>query len=181
MSSDITIPTAVDIIPADALQNMVNLAQQLLAAAQPYLKDLTADQRRSIPKMADKTGAFVDTMKVHMVASPQFAPKYVDLAKFAAVVEAMHALRTLQVIVVQLADLIDDTLVLQGSLALRDALACYETTTRAAKRGEPMAEVIVKEARPRWVKTRRAKGGAAPGDGESEAPVDDAPESPDLA
>jgi hypothetical protein len=178
MSSDTATPITVGNIPADALQNMVSLAQQLLAAAQPYLKDLTAEQRRTIAKMGDKTTAFVDTMKVHMVANPQFAPKYVDLARFAANVDAIHALRTLHVIVVQLADLIDDTMLLLGSLAYTDALACYETTGRAAKRGEPMAEVIVKDAKPRWAKSPRTKSGGGPVESDAEAPADDAPGLP---
>ena len=127
----------------------------------PHLVDISPEDRRPLPKMGAKTVDFVTRTLEHMRANPQFKPVFVDLDEFARDLGGVAVLRSLQQPLRQLADLVDDSVVLSGSEAYGAALACYQSAKAAAKLGQPGAAGIAEDLASRFV-GRNAKATVPP-------------------
>ena len=116
----------------------------------PKLKHLTAQARIELPKMGDKTLAFVQKALEYAESSPQFLPPYVEHAALVADVAGVAALSPLAHALRALADGVADTEMLAGSEAYTAALAYYQSVKTAAKRGVPGAEAIYRDLAERF-------------------------------
>jgi hypothetical protein len=91
----------------------------------PFLVDLSADDRKALPKMGDKSRAFVSKALEVATQNPEFLPRSFDLDEMRKDVQLFEALYPLLLSLMQLQDLLDDTSLAVGSEAYAAALQVY--------------------------------------------------------
>lgn len=123
---------------------------QAIRAALPFLLTLSAQDRRELPKMGDKSIGFDEKCVTYMASNPEFLPGFVDLAE----VNKDRALRTTMLRffadLVTLNDTVDDTLRIVTSEIWMADLAYYQAVREAARRGRPGAEAIYEDLKQRF-------------------------------
>ncbi|KAM3099919.1 hypothetical protein ACKFKF_13095 [Phormidesmis sp. 146-12] len=91
----------------------------------PFLVGLTAEQRQGLPKMGDKSRAFVIKALELATQNPDFLPRAFDLDEMRRDVELFEAMYPIVVALSQLQTLVDDTTMAAGSEAYAAALQVY--------------------------------------------------------
>ena len=91
----------------------------------PFLIDLTPEERRSLPKMGDKSRAFVQQALEVAKQNPDMLPRSFDVDEMRKDVELFEAMQSIMTAFAQLQELLDDTFVAVGSEAYAAALAVY--------------------------------------------------------
>lgn len=99
----------------------------------PFLVDLTAEERRALPKMGDKSRAFVSKALEVATQNQDFLPRSFDLEEMRRDVEMFEALYPLLLALNQLQELMDDTYVAVGSEAYAAALLVYNYAKASGK------------------------------------------------
>ncbi|MCY7320900.1 MAG: hypothetical protein LH660_03640 [Phormidesmis sp. CAN_BIN36] len=99
----------------------------------PFLLDLTAEERRSLPKMGDKSRAFVGKALEVAKQNPDFLPRSFDLDEMKRDVELFESLYPIFLALTQLQDLVDDRVVGVGSDAYAAALLVYNFAKASGK------------------------------------------------
>jgi hypothetical protein len=100
----------------------------------PFLLDLSKEERRQLPKMGDKSRAFVQQALALATQNPNILPRSFDLEEMRRDVELADALQPIMVALGQLQELVDDTYIEVGSEAYTAALMVYQYA-RAAGQG----------------------------------------------
>ena len=109
--------------PAD--RDAVMAAIATIKEKLPFLIDLTPEQRKSLPKMGDKSRAFVSKALEVAAQNPDFLPRNFDLDEMRKDVQLFEQLYPLVLSLTQLQELVDDTCVAVGSEAFAAALLVY--------------------------------------------------------
>ncbi len=91
----------------------------------PFLTDLSPEERRALPKMGDKSRAFVSKAAEVAAQNPDFLPRAFDVNEMRRDLELFEALQPIAVSLTQLQELMDDTLLAAGSEAYAAALVVY--------------------------------------------------------
>jgi len=99
----------------------------------PFLMDLTPEQRTSLPKMGDKSQAFVNKALEVATQNPDFLPRSFDLEEMKRDVELFQALYPVFLSLTQLQELVDDTVMAVGSDAYAAALVVYNFAKASGK------------------------------------------------
>jgi len=120
-------------IPADLKDKISKSIQALNADLRPILVSLTPEQRHLIPKMGDKTLAFVKKTAVYAVARPQFVPAYMNVDDMNVDIAACEALLPFLAEIETLHSALEDTIMLSGSEAYIAALMYYRSVKTAAE------------------------------------------------
>jgi hypothetical protein len=107
----------------------------------PFLIDLTPKERQELPKMGDKTQAFVFGVANLVSNDGSFLPRNFDEAVFAKDVALVKALQGIRQELLRLAELVDDTAVAVGSEAYVAALVAYRAAQENG-RGEGLDELL---------------------------------------
>ncbi|MFM7423802.1 MAG: hypothetical protein ACKO7W_02160 [Elainella sp.] len=127
-----------------------------IRAKLPFLIDLTADDRKALPKMGDKSRAFVSKALEVATQNPDFLPRSFDVAELQKDVQLFESLYPVLMALTQLQDLVDDTCMAVGSEAYAAALQVY-TYAKASGEGTGL-ETAVEELGLRFArKSRRPK------------------------
>jgi len=136
-------------ISEEAVAN-INKAIATINENLPDLINLTVDDRHQLPKMGDKTIAFVNKSFEYASQNPTIVPSFLDLAEFvrdpAAVPSLKRILRPLE----QLNEKLSDTNLLAGSEAYMAALVFYTAVKGAAKAGQPGMKNIYDDLQSRF-------------------------------
>ncbi|RZK38313.1 MAG: hypothetical protein EOO61_08080 [Hymenobacter sp.] len=127
-------------IPAAVLADVQTHLDAIKAALAPYLISLTPEERKTIPRMADKTVAFVTKTADYAARTPAFVPTFVDLAELTQDVAGVNALTPLRQQFEQLALDTDSTVMQAGSEAYTNALTIYSNIKFLAKNKQPGAQ-----------------------------------------
>lgn len=98
----------------------------------PFLIDLTA-QHKSLPKMGDKSWAFVSKALEVATQNPDFLPRSFDLEEMRQDVELFESLYPILLSLTQLHELVDDTCIAVGSDAYAAALVVYNFAKASGK------------------------------------------------
>ncbi len=96
-----------------------------IKAKLPFLMDLTTEERKSLPKLGDKSRAFVSKTLEVATQNPDFLPRSFDLDEMRRDVELFEALYPILLSITQLQELLDDTFVAVGSEAYAAGLLVY--------------------------------------------------------
>ena len=136
------------------INNAINVLKTLLL---PVLKALKPEERLELAKMGDKTIAFVNKSHDHANINPELVPPHLDMVEFRKDVKAVNDLTPIQAALQQLADMINDTILMAGSDAFKGALLFYEMVKSANKTNEPKAGTIYEDLSPRFPAKRKAK------------------------
>jgi hypothetical protein len=99
----------------------------------PFLIDLSPEERRSLPRMGDKSRGFVTQALEVATLNPDILPRTFDVDEMRKDVELLSALSSVQTAVAQLNELLDDTVMAVGSEAYAAALLVYQYTRAAGK------------------------------------------------
>jgi hypothetical protein len=83
----------------------------------PHLANHNPEERIALPKMGDKTLAFVLKGISHMEQNPDLIPKYIDVDQINIDIEAVEMFRKHLALLIKITDLVDDTMMLSGSEA----------------------------------------------------------------
>lgn len=139
-------------IPQTVLNEVNQKLQECKTLLAPYLKALTADDRKSLFKMGDKTVATVQKVKSYLETNPEFAPVYMDKDEFLKDEAVVTGLNPISNLVDQLASDLSDTITLAGSEALMASMLYYGTSKEAASKGVATAKPIYEDLRQRFSK-----------------------------
>jgi hypothetical protein len=132
----------------EALAAITTLKQKL-----PFLIDLTVEERKALPKMGDKSRAFVSKALEVATQNPDFLPRSFDLEEMRKDVQLFEAMYPIVMAMTQLQELLDDTYVMVGSEAYSAALQVYNYA-KASGQGAGL-EAVVDELGQRFA--RKAK------------------------
>lgn len=99
----------------------------------PMLINLSADDRHDLPKMGDKTLAFVTKSLEYAKQNPGVVPPFLNIPEFEKDVNAATSMSKILRPLKQLLERIDDTTMLAGSEAYSAALIFYGAVKGAAK------------------------------------------------
>jgi len=108
----------------------------------PNLQTLTAQERIELPKMGDKTVAFVQKALEYGQQNKELVPSFLDMNALAIDVKAVQALRELAQGLNPITDALNDSMTLSGSEAYQGALVFYSNVKNAAKVKAPNAGTI---------------------------------------
>lgn len=126
----------------------------------PFLLDLTAEERRSLPKLGDKSRAFVSKAFEVAKQNPDFLPRSFDLGEMHQDVQLFEALYPVLLSLTQLQELVDDTVVAVGSEAYAAALVVYNYA-KASGKGAGLDSVVDEMGRRFARKSRSVQSPAA--------------------
>ena len=135
-----------------------------LAAAEaliPQAVNLDAAERRKIPKMGRRTGAFVAKALEAAENNPGFVPPYVDTGRMRADMEYAAALDQVESRVRSLLEKVSDTRLLAGSEAFSAARMIYRSLAGAEGSGVPGAGALRESLAARF--SGQKKGGRKTG------------------
>jgi len=99
----------------------------------PFLVDLTAEERKALPKLGDKSRAFVIKALEVGTQNPDFLPRSFDLDEMRRDIELFEALYPILLSLTQLQELVDDTAVAVGSEAYAAGLMVYNYAKASGK------------------------------------------------
>lgn len=106
-------------------QQAVLAAIQTIRQKLPFLIDLTPEERRALPKMGDKSRAFVAQALTVATQNTDILPRSFDVEEMRKDYELVQALEPIMTALAQLQELIEDTYLEVGSEAYTAALAVY--------------------------------------------------------
>jgi hypothetical protein len=92
----------------------------------PFLIDLSPEERHALPKMGDKSAAFVNKTLEVAKQNSDFLPRSFDVAEMGKDVELFQALQSVALALGPLSELVDDTMLEVGSEAYASALVVYQ-------------------------------------------------------
>lgn len=141
---------------SEADRQAVLAAVQTIRTKLPFLLDLTPDERHKLPKMGDKSRAFVEQALTIATQNEEILPRSFDVEEFRRDVELMDALRPVAAALAQLYELVDDTLLEVSSEAYVAALYVYQLA-RAAGKGSALDGLLEGMSQRFARKTRPAK------------------------
>lgn len=105
----------------------------LNATLLPRLRQLSAQERHELPKMGDRTVAFVQKCHEYGQIHAELVPSFLDMDDFKIDLKAVETLRGLERSLLPLTEALSDSLMLSGSEAYQAALVFYGNTRQAAK------------------------------------------------
>jgi len=121
-------------LSADQQQTIFGLIGQIQAQL-PFLIDLNAEDRRALPKLGDKSQAFVDQGLILANQNSGFLPRNFDLDEYRRDVTLFKQLQPLVMALGQLQGKLEDTLLAAGSDAYTQTLLVYQAAKLAGKDG----------------------------------------------
>ncbi len=121
----------------------------------PILMDLTTEERKALPKMGDKSRAFVSKALEVATQNPDFLPRSFDLEEMRKDVQLFEAMYPIVMAFLQLQELLDDTYVTVGSEAYAAALQVYNYA-KASGQGSGL-DAVVEEMGQRFARKSRKK------------------------
>lgn len=136
-------------ISAEAITN-IQAAIATIEQNLPTLINLTKEERHQLPKMGDKTIAFVSKNLEYAKQNAQIVPSFLDLAEFEKDVNAVTSINKVLISLQQLVEKLDDTILLSGSEAYSAALVFYNAVKSAAKAGVPGMKTIYDDLQTRF-------------------------------
>ncbi|HIK04285.1 MAG TPA: hypothetical protein IGS40_06170 [Trichormus sp. M33_DOE_039] len=112
-----------------AVMDAINTIKEKL----PFLIDLTTEERKSLPKLGDKSRAFVSKALEIATQNPDFLPRSFDLDEMRQDIELFEDLYPILLSLTQLQELVDDTSVAVGSEAYAAGLMVYNYAKASGK------------------------------------------------
>jgi hypothetical protein len=109
----------------DALLNALATIRQKL----PFLLGLSPDERRTLPRLGDKSRVFVTKALEVATQNPDFLPRSFDIDEMKQDVQLFDAMYPLLLSLTQLQELLSDTTAVVGSEAYAAALLVYSEST----------------------------------------------------
>ena len=123
----------------------------------PVLKNIKAEDKNELPRMGDKTIAFVEKALEHCSSNPELMPPFLDIGEFKSDGEAVGTLRSLHGPLSQITESLSDSMTLAGSDAYSAALMFYSSVKYARKSNVAKAGTIYDDLSTRFPSKRAQK------------------------
>jgi secreted Zn-dependent insulinase-like peptidase len=117
---------SLNITPAD-MQEIRSAITTLELKLLPYLLEISNQEKKELPKMKDKTVAFVTKATEHAEQNPQLVPPFISVEELRKDLEAVETLRKVLNPLEKICKSVDDTMLVAGSEAYKSALAFYNS------------------------------------------------------
>ncbi|MBW4419412.1 MAG: hypothetical protein KME13_09300 [Myxacorys californica WJT36-NPBG1] len=148
--------TSISATLTPAERDTLMAAMTMMKEKLPFLVDLSAEERKNLPKMGDKSRAFVGKALEVATQNPDFLPRSFDLEELRKDVQLFEMLYPLLMSITQMHELLDDTCLAVGSEAYAAALQVY-SYAKASGQGAGL-DAVVGELGQRFArKPRKAK------------------------
>ncbi len=135
----------------------VNQAVDVLKTIlEPKLSSLATSDKRDMPKMGDKTLAFVEKSVSYGEMYPDFMPKFIDIKEAKMDLKTVKDLKQLLTPLLRITNEIDDTMTLAGSEAYSSALSIYKVLKNAANMGQAGAKEASDDLKSRFPGKKRS-------------------------
>ena len=136
-------------ISPEAIANII-AAINTIGQNLPSLINLSNEDRKTLPKMGDKSMAFVTKTLGYAKQNPKVVPSFLDLTEFEKDVVAVTDLNKVLIPLQQLVEKLDDTTLQAGSEAYTAALIFYNAVKGAARAGEPGMKTVYDDLQARF-------------------------------
>lgn len=140
-----------------AVQDALAATRSALSA---YFLALSAEDRKTLLKMSDKSYPFVAKVMDYATSDPEFVPPFIDLEEMRKDWDALQQLVPLIREMGQLYSNLSDTAMMAGSESYSAALSYYHSVKQASKMNVPGAKVIYDDLRQRFEGQGKKKNGA---------------------
>ena len=147
---------------SEADQQAVLAAIETIRQKLPFLIDLTPEQRRSLPKMGDKSRAFVSKALTIAQHNSNFLPRSFSVEEMERDVGLIESLQPIMVSLTRLFEQLEDTYTEVGSEAYSAALVVYQYG-RTSSDGESLESLLDDMAQRFARKSRSTKAGPSKG------------------
>lgn len=144
-------------IPAGDLAEINAALAVLKTKLVPHLISMSSEDKMALPKMGDKTLAFVTKALEQAELNQNLVPAYIDVDEMKTDYDAVKLLRPILVQLEELCKLTDDTMTQSGSEVYVSSLAFYNAIAAAARANVPGAQVIFDELSARFDFRRRKR------------------------
>ena len=124
----------------------------------PFLNNLTAQERQILPKMGDKSMAFVYKAFEYAKQNPSIAPAFFNMAELEKDVALVASLNRVLKPLNQLSEKIEDTSLQAGSEAYTASLVFYNAVKGAAKAGVPGMKSVYDDMQVRFPGRNKLSG-----------------------
>lgn len=118
---------------SQADQQAILAAVNTIREKLPFLIDLTPEERRTLPRMGDKSRGFVAQALEVATLNPDILPRSFDVSEMRKDVDLLSALSPVMTALSQLSELVDDTYMAVGSEAYASALLVYQFARTGGK------------------------------------------------
>lgn len=122
----------------EKIQEAINVINNNL----PDLISISKEEKSAMPKMGDKTVAFVNKALEYAKQNPQITPGFLNVDEFNKDVSAVSTLSRILNPLQQLVEKLDDTTTVAGSEAYVAALTFYSAVKNAVRSDVPGAKTI---------------------------------------
>lgn len=139
----------------------------------PFLVNMTPDERRTYPKMGDRTIPFVDKSLDYSKTNYQLVPPFLNVMEFDKDMVLVDQLTQMERPLLSLVEGIQDTKLLAGSEAFSAALLFYQAVKLAAQMNIPGVKTIYEDLRERFPGRGPLRPGVLPDDTGNAALNDD--------
>ena len=142
-----------DLMPTD--YDEVMAAIQTIKEKLPFLLTLSDDEQKALPKMGDKTIAFVSKALEYAKANQMLIPPFMDLKEFEKDMALVHQLENIRRSMNAVMGSITTTEMIAGSEAYQAALMFYQSTKMAMKMNLPGTKEIYEDLNKRFPRGKR--------------------------
>jgi hypothetical protein len=147
-------------IDQETMGKVMEKMDELQKLVSPYITALTPAERMILPKMGEKTLAFVKKCHEFALQNPELCPNYFNIKEFGIDYEDAQGLYTAVNMATQLKESLADTQMCAGSEAFQSALVFYNSAKTAAGNDITGAKAVYEELRKRFPSHRRRKAQA---------------------
>lgn len=140
-------------ISAEITAEAMDLLEQNLREVETNLSftvNLSPEERSTLPKMGDRSVAFVDKALDLSLKHPDLVPRYLDVAELQRDLELARKLKRLLNILEPLTERVSDTYIAAGAEAFAAARNFYRSVKGAATAGVPGCDTIAAELGKRY-------------------------------
>jgi hypothetical protein len=142
-------------IPEADLADIKGAIDILRAKLLPHLKTLSAQDRRKMLKMGDRTVAFVQKAFEYGTRQPKLVPSFLDMESFSRDINGIQLMQELIRGLSPLCEALEDSLMLSGSEAYQGSLLFYQNAKMAARSKDPDAKLIANDLAERFKGARK--------------------------
>lgn len=145
-------------LPKSVSEDVLKKLEEIKKIMEPYMVSMTKEERGSLPKMKDKSIAFVSKALSYSQTNPKYVPNdLMNVSDMARDFSLNQSLQPIVALVQQLDESLMDTSMLSGHEAYAEALLYYKSVKMYAQAGDSAAKVIYDDLSVRFAVAKSSK------------------------
>ena len=139
----------------DAIKDEILTKIAEITALLPFVINLSAEERQQVPKMGDKSIAFVEKALELAATNAELVPPYLNIEELGIDLQLSKQLLPIEMALASLSEKVSDTQMAAGSDAYTASLIFYNTMKGAVRAGVPGIDSAVSELKQRFPYKKR--------------------------